>query len=68
MPLTNWDKDMIYPYTRKFVLFDDIKDQLTGYVRMIEFRCLKNEGIDGYPDPSLPNSHYHNFLMTISEG
>ena len=58
---------MMAPFTHKFVLFDDIKDCLTGFVRMIEFRCVKLDE-EGYPDPSLDSANSYNGLLSITEG
>jgi hypothetical protein len=46
-----WKKGMIYPYERKFLLYDEIAPFLTGFARMIEFRCFKLDS-DGFSDPS----------------
>ena len=35
-----WHKEMLYPYTRRFLLWDDLKQHLTGICRMIEYRCF----------------------------
>ena len=37
---------MLPPYENKFVLYQDIADCITGFVRMIEFRCFAEQGID----------------------
>lgn len=65
--ITFWNKDMLYPYTNKFLLLDDIKDSLTGFARIIEFRCF-NAGMDGKADPSLDGSVRHNWILSITEG
>ena len=42
---------MIYPFERKFLLFDEICSALTGIGRMIEYRCFKLDE-DGLADPT----------------
>ena len=37
---------MMPSYDHKFVLYSDIADALTGFVRMIEFRCFAMPGQD----------------------
>ena len=46
-----WRVGMIYPYERKFLLFDEIAPALTGIARMIEFRSFKLDS-DGIADPT----------------
>lgn len=60
---------MVYPHQNKFIQYNDIAESLTGFVRMIEFRCFALMGYDneyytGYDlpqnsmvDPTLHNSH-----------
>ena len=49
--ISYWHKDMLYPYTHKFILYDDIKESLTGFMRVIEFRCFQTDS-EGLADPS----------------
>jgi hypothetical protein len=65
--ITYWHKDMLYPFKHKFILYDDIKDSLTGFMRVIEFRCFKADH-DGLPDPSQEGSEKHNWILNMSEG
>ena len=58
---------MLYPFTNKFHLFDEIKDALTGFARIIEFRCFK-AGMDGLADPSQDGAYMHNWILSITEG
>jgi hypothetical protein len=50
--LNFWTKDMIYPYTHKFLHWDDIKDCFTGFARIIEFKCFSKD-INGEFDPTV---------------
>ena len=65
--ITYWKKDMLYPFTQKFLCWEDIKQHLTGYVRIIEFRCFI-AGLDGRADPTMENSKQYNWVMNITEG
>jgi hypothetical protein len=67
LKITYWTKDMVYPFSHKFVLWDDIKEYFTGFARIIEFKCMA-KGIDGYPDPTIENADRHNWITSISEG
>ena len=67
LKITYWTKDMVYPFSHKFVLWDDIKEHFTGFARIIEFKCMA-KGIDGYPDPTIENADRHNWITSISEG
>ena len=58
---------MIPPSTHKFVLFDEIKDCLTGFVRIIDFRCFKLDS-EGYADPTVEDANLFNGLLSITEG
>lgn len=40
MKLTHWNKEMLYPYENKFLLYNDIAASLSGYARIIEFRAF----------------------------
>lgn len=51
MKLTHWNKEMLYPYENKFLLYNDIAPSLTGYARIIEFRAFQL-GADGRADPT----------------
>ena len=73
---------MIYPYKHRFLLFNDIVEHLTGYVRMIEFRCFAgdcdfdiagpldaNDMVDhAGGDPTVENSEQENWILGIMEG
>ena len=63
----DWAAEMIPPFTHKFVLFDEIKDCLTGFVRIIDFRCLKLDD-EGNVDPTLNGAKIYNGLLSITEG
>ena len=74
-----WTKHMIYPYTRKFVAFDDIKHALNGIVRMIEFRSFaaasdKPQDImmgrrnNNQADPTIEGASSENWILSILEG
>ena len=65
--IDDWSKEMITPFTHKFVLYDDIKDCLTGFVRIIEFRCAKRDN-DGFPDPTIDDAKAYNSILSITEG
>ena len=67
LDITFWNKDMLYPFTHKFLLYDDIQDSLTGFARIIEFRCFK-EGMDGLADPSQDGAFLLNWILSITEG
>lgn len=67
MYINYWHKEMIYPFTRKFLLYDDIKESLTGYARIVSFRCFFT-GTDGLPDPTADNVEKYNWIMTVQEG
>jgi len=58
---------MLYPFTNKFLLYDDIADALNGYARIIEFRCFK-AGVDGLADPTWEVSKQYNWIMNMTEG
>lgn len=58
---------MLYPYKNKFILWDDIKDSLTGFARVIEFRCFRN-GNDKQADPTYEGAFRENWLISITEG
>jgi hypothetical protein len=58
---------MIYPYKNKFLLYDEIAPALTGYARIIEFRCFI-DGTDKYADPTLEESKDYNWVMAMTEG
>jgi len=57
---------MLYPYTNQFVLFDDIKDSLTGYGRFMEYRCFTTNPKGDY-DPTF-DANKNNWIMEIKEG
>ena len=57
----------MYPYKNKFILWEDIKDSLTGFARVIEFRCFRN-GNDKQADPTYEGAYRENWLISISEG
>ena len=59
--LVFWTKDMVYPYTHKFLLWDDIKDCFTGFARIIEFKCQAKD-INGLPDPTVIGAEKFNWL------
>lgn len=40
MKLTHWNKEMLYPYENKFLNYNEIAPSLSGYARIIEFRCF----------------------------
>jgi hypothetical protein len=42
---------MLYPFEKKFLLFDEIAPALTGFARIIEFRAFKLDK-DGNGDPT----------------
>lgn len=65
--ITFWHKEMLYPFDHKFILFDDIADCMTGYARIVEFRCFKT-GHDGFADPSADGAYLQNWILSISEG
>ncbi len=58
---------MVYPYERKFILFDEIASELTGIGRFIEYRCFKLDE-DGLADPTEDLSGKHNWITNIYEG
>lgn len=58
---------MIPPFAHKFVLFDEIKDCLTGFVRIIDFRCFKLD-YEGNADPTVDGAKMFNGLLSITEG
>jgi len=57
---------MLYPYKHQFLLFDDIKDALTGFGRFIEYRCMSKNRHD-QPDPTCDNRK-GNWVLKIKEG
>jgi len=64
--ISNWQSQMLYPYTHQFVIFDDIKSALTGFGRMMSYRCLaKNKRGDF--DPTF-DAEKLNWIMEIKEG
>lgn len=67
LDISFWHKEMLYPFEHKFVLFEDIKDCLTGYARFIEFRCFQ-QGLDGFSDPSMDGAFQKNWILSMTEG
>jgi hypothetical protein len=65
--LSHWKKGMIYPYERKFLLYDEIAPALTGIARMIEYRCFKLDE-NGLVDPTEDLSGSSNWITNIYEG
>lgn len=65
--MTFWKKGMVYPYERKFILFDEISPALSGIGRFIEYRCFKLDG-DGLADPTEDLTGKHNWITNIYEG
>ena len=63
----SWKAQMLYPYTHKFLLWDDVAPALNGYGRMMYFRsfskCLK-----GSVDPTVPDSAEQQWITVIKEG
>ena len=65
---------MLYPYTRKFLTLDEIKDSLNGYARIIEFHCFMagseycSETQEYYPDPTQEGAYDKNWILSITEG
>jgi hypothetical protein len=51
-----WKKEMIYPYEKKYLTFDEIAPALTGFARIIEFRSFKLDK-DGVGDPTFSNAN-----------
>ena len=64
--LNNWQEQMVYPFTDKFVLWDEIRDSLTGYGRMIYYQTFTKDR-SGQPDPTVISSQ-KNWIMFIKEG
>ena len=67
MKLNYWNQEMLYPYENKFLSYNEIAPSLTGYARIIEFRCFQN-GNDGKADPTHGNCHKHNWILSMTEG
>lgn len=65
--ICNWKAQMLYPYSHKFLLWDDIAPALSGYGRFMYFRsfskCLK-----GSVDPTVPDSAGDQWITVIKEG
>jgi hypothetical protein len=57
---------MLYPYTHQFILYDDIKDSLTGFGRFMYYRCLAKNRLGDY-DPTF-DAEKQNWIMEIKEG
>lgn len=57
---------MLYPYTHQFILFDDIKEVLTGFGRFTYYRCFSKNELGEF-DPSFSDAK-GNWLMNIKEG
>jgi len=57
---------MLFPYTHQFVLFDDIRDSLTGFGRFMQYRCLGKNKFGDY-DPTF-DAEKQNWIMEIKEG
>ena len=49
--ISNWQSQMLFPYTHQFILFDDIRDSLTGFGRFMHYRCLGKNKFGDY-DPT----------------
>mmetsp|Transcript_11178 Transcript_11178/g.18792 ORF Transcript_11178/g.18792 Transcript_11178/m.18792 type:complete len:192 (+) Transcript_11178:174-749(+) len=64
--ISNWQSQMLYPYTHNFVLFDDIKNSLNGFGRFIEFRCIVKNRL-GQHDPTF-SSKKENWISSVKEG
>jgi len=62
-----WHKEMLYPFEHKFIQYEDIADCLTGFARIIEFRCFK-QGLDGFADPSMDGAYLYNWILNLTEG
>jgi len=71
---------MCYPYTNKFVSFNDIAESMNGFVRIIEFRCFSHNGRDNrydygvqgqigsQADPTIHAAHLQNWVLRTMEG
>ena len=69
---------MIPPYKRKFILYSEIADCISGIVRMIEFRCFAGPNADNQEgdhiaasaqaDPTVEGAHNHNWVLGMTEG
>jgi hypothetical protein len=57
---------MLYPYTNQFVIYDDIKDSLTGFGRIMSYRCFATNEHGDY-DPTF-DAEKQNWIMEIKEG
>jgi hypothetical protein len=57
---------MLYPYNHQFILYDDIKESLSGFGRIIEFRTY-SKNREGNLDPSFAEVK-KNWIMNIKEG
>ena len=58
---------MLYPYTHKFLLWDDIAPALNGYGRMMYFRSF-SKCMKGSIDPTYPDSEENQWITVIKEG
>lgn len=67
MKLTHWNKEMLYPYENKFLNYNEIAPSLTGYARIIEFRCFQ-KGTDGKADPTNGDCNKQNWILSMTEG
>ena len=67
MKLTHWNQEMLYPYESKFLNYNDIAPSLTGFARIIEFRCF-NKAHDGQADPTHGDSQKLNWILSMTEG
>ena len=64
--ISNWQSQMLYPYTHQFVLYDDIRESLTGIGRFMQFRCYCKNNFGEY-DPT-HDADISNWIMEIKEG
>ena len=65
--ICNWKQQMLYPYTHKFLLFEDIASALNGYGRFMYFRSF-SKCQKGSVDPTVPNSEQDQWITVIKEG
>jgi hypothetical protein len=76
-----WTNQMIPPYKRKFILYSEIADCISGIVRMIEFRCFAGPNAKtqddqtgdhiaapAQADPSVEGAHNENWVLGMTEG
>lgn len=69
---------MIPPYKRKFILYSEIADCISGIVRMIEFRCFAGPNMNtkdedyiaspGKADPTVEGANQQNWVLGMTEG